>query len=70
LLPTFDAVAAMPWEGASKENPGGKDTQIDTQDLGPEGHSVAQSGIENGEHEVKETAATQGESPALAPAVT
>ena len=70
LLPTFDAVAAMPWEGTVKAPPAPSGTQIDTQGLGPEGHLVAQTDTKNGEAKAQETTAIKGESHALASAVT
>jgi len=62
-LPTYDAVASLPWEGKSPDAPNNlssQASQIASQDLGPEGHSVAQTDTKNGEQKAQDTAAKKG----------
>jgi hypothetical protein len=70
LLPTFDAVASLDWEGNQQANGMHTDTHGDTQRPVQEGHGVSQADNKNGEENIEKTIASRGSSHTLTRSVT
>ncbi len=70
LLPTFEAVASLKWEGKALAPRAHTDTHGDTQTTGTQAHITSQAGTDNGSGKCDGSPANKGESRVLAFPVT